>query len=201
MPHVYSILAKRMIEVPDKKPGKEQPLAAIDGNQGRIAQQLTGWLLEAESQITALTAKLEAETTARKTVEAEVVEERGEAESAEKKVTTLSADLVKARAETAKAEADGRVAVAKAEGATAAERAARVAAEQRATAAEKRCKQLEVAPKPMPAGPDLKQITAAVRSAVAVQPAPKPTQLPYEVIVTERDANGRIRRFQPRFTN
>ena len=202
MAKIYSIIARRFIDVPDRKPGVAAVVTDIETGSSKVAQQLTGWLLEAEKKITDLEAKLTTETAARKTADTEAASAARARAITEGKVTALGADLEKARAAAEKELSDGRVALAKAEGATALERAARATAEQRATAAEQRIKQVEAAPKPViQSGPDLKQITSAIRAELGACPAAKPVQLPFEVDITERDGNGRIKRFKPRFTS
>ena len=198
MAKIYSITARRYIDVPDRK---QAATAAIDTGSSKVAQQLAGWLLEAEKKATELEAKLaetgtskvteqltesllEAEkqiaalerklataTAAGKAAETEAASARRAREAAEAKATALDTDLEKARAAVEKAVSDGKVALTRAEGATAVEHAGRLAAEQR-------IKHLEATPKPMiHHGPDLKQIISAIRAELAARaPAAKPVQ-------------------------
>ena len=219
MAKIYSITARRYIDVPDRK---QAATAAIETGSSKVAQQLAGWLLEAEKKATELEAKLaetgtskvtgqltesllEAEkqiaalegklataTAAGKAAETEATSARA---SAEAKTRGLAADLEKARTAMEKAVSDGKVALTRAEGVAAVERAGRLASEQRV-------KQLESAPKPIAnSGADTKQIISAIRAELGARPAAKAERTTYEVDIIERDANGRILRFKPRFTS
>lgn len=187
---VYSIVAKKYIEVPDKV----APVAQVSGDgHRRVAMELAAVLIDAEKQIKELTANLSAETVARKAAEKCAAEEKQECEAAETALEKERDATAKQRLDHGVSVASNRVELATVKGVVETERALRVAAEKRAVNAEDQCRLLLTAPKPAVAPPfDIGAIQKTIRDALASN---KPPKSQYAVDVSERDANGRISKF------
>jgi septal ring factor EnvC (AmiA/AmiB activator) len=187
---VYSIVAGKHIEVPDRV----APVQSVVGDgHRRVAMELASLLLEAEKQITDLTTKLTAETAARKDAERCAAEEGKECDNAEKALDTERQTTATLRIQHATALGAVKTELATAQGAIATEKALRVAAEKATAEAEARCKALMAVPKPAPVQAfDMGAIQKTIRDALASN---KPAKSQYEVVVGDRDANGRISKF------
>tara|TARA_R110000868_G_scaffold411755_1_gene708892 strand:- start:3201 stop:3776 length:576 start_codon:yes stop_codon:yes gene_type:complete len=186
MAMVYSIVAGRKIEVPDRP--KAVAASAASPADRAMAMQLATYLVEAEARIKALTDSLAAETAKAKTLGQECGRHESECDAAETKAADALAEVSKLRIAMAKAEGDAKAAMAKQQATIETEKALRVAAEKRVRDMAEEHKKM-----PMPAATiDMAQITAAIRAAM---PENKPSKPQFSVDVSERDANGRISKF------